>query len=214
MHGSPVVIRTFDLGADKNLRSAYRMAPNPALGLRAIRMSLAEPGMFLVQLRAILRASSLGHTQILIPMLSSSREVDQTLQMIEFAKQSLRDENKPFDEAIRIGCMVEIPATALSLELFMRKLDFYPSAPTILFSTLWRSIVLMKPSRICSIPYTRPSCGCYLNHPKRCQNRHTGLHLRGNGWRCKIYPPVTGHGIAAVFHVSDAAVDCQTGSAR
>lgn len=124
MHGSPVVIRTFDLGADKNLRSAYRMAPNPALGLRAIRMSLAEPGMFLVQLRAILRASSLGHTQILIPMLSSSREVDQTLQMIEFAKQSLRDENKPFDETIRIGCMVEIPATALSLELFMRKLDF------------------------------------------------------------------------------------------
>lgn len=124
MRGSPVIIRTFDLGADKNLRSAYRMAPNPALGLRAIRMSLAEPGMFLVQLRAILRASSLGHTQILIPMLSSSREVDQTLQMIEFAKQSLRDENKPFDETIRIGCMVEIPATALSLELFMRKLDF------------------------------------------------------------------------------------------
>lgn len=124
MHGSPVVIRTFDLGADKNLRSAYRMAPNPALGLRAIRMSLAEPGMFLTQLRAILRASYLGHTQILIPMLSSSREVDQTLQMIEFAKQSLRDENRPFDETIKIGCMVEIPATALSLELFMRKLDF------------------------------------------------------------------------------------------
>ncbi|ABI58804.1 MULTISPECIES: phosphoenolpyruvate--protein phosphotransferase [Nitrosomonas] len=124
MNGSPVIIRTFDLGADKNLRSAYRMAPNPALGLRAIRMSLAEPGMFLAQLRAILRASSLGHTQILIPMLSSSREVDQTLQMIEFAKQSLRDENKPFNETIKIGCMVEIPATALSLELFMRKLDF------------------------------------------------------------------------------------------
>lgn len=124
MHGQPVVIRTFDLGADKNLRSAYRTAPNPALGLRAIRLSLAEPGMFLVQLRAILRASVLGKTRILIPMLCSSREVDQTLQMIEFAKQSLRDENKPFDENVRIGCMVEIPATALSLELFMRKLDF------------------------------------------------------------------------------------------
>ncbi|WP_350282274.1 phosphoenolpyruvate--protein phosphotransferase [Nitrosomonas sp.] len=124
MHGQPVVIRTFDLGADKNLRSAYRTAPNPALGLRAIRLSLAEPGMFLVQLRAILRASVLGKTRILIPMLCSSREVDQTLQIIEFAKQSLRDENKPFDENVRIGCMVEIPATALSLELFMRKLDF------------------------------------------------------------------------------------------
>ena len=124
MHGQPVVIRTFDLGADKNLRSAYRTAPNPALGLRAIRLSLAEPGMFLVQLRAILRASVLGKIRILIPMLCSSREVDQTLQIIEFAKQSLRDENKPFDENVRIGCMVEIPATALSLELFMRKLDF------------------------------------------------------------------------------------------
>lgn len=124
MRGHPVVIRTFDLGADKNLRGAYRTAPNPALGLRAIRLSLAEPGMFLVQLRAILRASVLGKTQILIPMLCSSREVDQTLQMIELAKQSLRDENKPFDENVRIGCMVEIPATALSLELFMRKLDF------------------------------------------------------------------------------------------
>jgi phosphotransferase system enzyme I (PtsI) len=124
MNGSPVVIRTFDLGADKNLKDTYRIAPNPALGLRAIRMSLAEPGMFLTQLRAILRASSLGHAQILIPMLSNSRQVDQTLQMIEFAKQSLRDENQPFDEAIKIGCMVEIPATALSLELFMRKLSF------------------------------------------------------------------------------------------
>ncbi|MCC6916504.1 phosphoenolpyruvate--protein phosphotransferase [Nitrosomonas sp.] len=124
MRGQPVVIRTFDLGADKNLRSAYRTTLNPALGLRAIRMSLAEPGMFMVQLRAILRASVPGKTRILIPMLSSSREVDQTLQMIEFAKQSLRDENRSFDEHIKVGCMVEIPAAALSLELFMRRLDF------------------------------------------------------------------------------------------
>lgn len=124
MRGLPVVIRTFDLGADKNLRGTHRIAPNPALGLRAIRMSLAEPGMFLLQLRAILRASSLGCAHILIPMLSSSREIDQTLQMIEFAKQSLRDEKKSFDENIRVGCMIEIPAAALSLELFMRKLDF------------------------------------------------------------------------------------------
>lgn len=124
MNGAPVVIRTFDLGADKNLKGAYRIAPNPALGLRAIRMSLAEPGMFLTQLRAILRASSQGQVQILIPMLSHSREIDQTLQIIESAKQSLRDEKQPFDETIKIGCMVEIPATALSLELFMRKLSF------------------------------------------------------------------------------------------
>lgn len=124
MRGLPVVIRTFDLGADKNLRDVHRIAPNPALGLRAIRLSLAEPSMFMAQLRAILRASSLGRTCILIPMLSSSREVDLTLQMIESAKQSLRDESKAFDENIQIGCMVEIPATALGLEFFIRKLDF------------------------------------------------------------------------------------------
>ncbi len=124
MRGLPVVIRTFDLGADKNLKNTHRIAANPALGLRAIRMSLAEPNMFLMQLRAILRASNLGCVRILIPMLSSGWEVNQTLQMIEFAKQSLRDEKKSFDEHIQVGCMIEIPAAALSLELFMRKLDF------------------------------------------------------------------------------------------
>lgn len=124
MRGLPVIIRTFDLGADKNLKNTYRIAANPALGLRAIRMSLAEPAMFLTQLRAILRASSHGCTRILIPMLSSSWEINQTLQMLEVAKQSLRDEKKSFDENIKIGSMIEIPAAALALDLFMKKLDF------------------------------------------------------------------------------------------
>ncbi|MFO7579001.1 phosphoenolpyruvate--protein phosphotransferase [Nitrosomonas halophila] len=124
MRGLPVIIRTFDLGADKNLKNTYRIAANPALGLRAIRMSLAEPAMFLTQLRAILRASSHGCARILIPMLSSSWEINQTLQMLEVAKQSLRDEKKPFDENIKIGSMIEIPAAALALDLFMKKLDF------------------------------------------------------------------------------------------
>lgn len=124
MRGLPVIIRTFDLGADKNLKNTYRVAANPALGLRAIRMSLAEPAMFLTQLRAILRASSFGCARILIPMLSSSWEINQTLQMLEVAKQGLRDEKVPFDEDIKIGSMIEIPAAALCLKLFLKKLDF------------------------------------------------------------------------------------------
>jgi phosphotransferase system enzyme I (PtsI) len=124
MRGLPVTIRTFDLGADKNLKNSYRSAINPALGLRAIRLSLVEQAMFLTQLRAILRASAHGQIRILIPMLSSDYEINQTLQHIEHAKQSLHDEKKAFDENIKIGGMIEIPAAALCLEMFMRKLDF------------------------------------------------------------------------------------------
>ena len=124
MRGLPVTIRTFDLGADKNLDSAKRVAANPALGLRAIRLCLAEPQMFNTQLRAILRASRYGQIRILIPMLSSIAEITQTLHLIENAKQSLRQEKILFDEKIQVGGMIEVPAAALCLDIFMRKLDF------------------------------------------------------------------------------------------
>ena len=124
MHKQPVTIRTYDLGADKNLNDAVQVATNPALGLRAIRMSLAEPKMFHTQLRAILRASHYGDVRILIPMLSHVAEIEQTLQLIQQAKDSLKDEKKPFNEHIQVGGMIEIPAAALRLNMFMRKLDF------------------------------------------------------------------------------------------
>ena len=124
MRGMPVTVRTFDLGADKNLDHAKRVAANPALGLRAIRLSLAEPQMFNIQLRAILRASRYGQIRILVPMLSNVAEITQTLHLIESAKQSLRNEKIPFDEKVQVGGMIEIPAAALSLDIFMRKLDF------------------------------------------------------------------------------------------
>lgn len=124
MHKQPVVIRTFDLGADKNIRGSTQVAANPALGLRAIRLSLAEPKMFHAQLRAILRASKFGDVRILVPMLSNVAEIDQTLHLIDYAKQTLRDDKIHFDEHIKVGGMIEIPAAALSLDIFMRKLDF------------------------------------------------------------------------------------------
>lgn len=124
MHGLPVTIRTFDLGADKNIDSDKRVAANPALGLRAIRLSLAEPKMFHTQLRAILRASHYGPVRILVPMLSSTSEISQTLRQIERAKESLVDQRMPFDADIQVGGMIEIPAAALCLDIFMHKLDF------------------------------------------------------------------------------------------
>jgi phosphotransferase system enzyme I (PtsI) len=124
MKGRPVTIRTLDIGADKPLDMAEQTALNPALGLRAIRFCLAEPQMFLIQLRAILRASAFGKVRLLVPMLSHAFEIDQTLQMIEQAKTQLRTANKKFDEAIEVGAMIEIPAAALTLPLFVKRLDF------------------------------------------------------------------------------------------
>ncbi|MEE8254355.1 MAG: phosphoenolpyruvate--protein phosphotransferase [Nitrosomonadaceae bacterium] len=124
MRGLPVTIRTFDLGADKNLDSGKRVAANPALGLRAIRLSLAEPKMFRTQLSAILRTSYSGQVRILVPMLSSVSEIGHTLHLIEYAKESLQNERIPFDADIQIGGMIEIPAAALCLDIFMHKLDF------------------------------------------------------------------------------------------
>jgi phosphotransferase system enzyme I (PtsI) len=127
MQGMPVTIRTFDLGADKqqvDLEGLARVAPNPALGLRAIRFCLAEPRLFLTQLRAILRATHYGNVRILLPMLASVSEVDQALAMIDRARESLREQNVPFKHDVAVGGMIEIPAAALAMGSFLRKLDF------------------------------------------------------------------------------------------
>ncbi|GMU73405.1 MAG: phosphoenolpyruvate--protein phosphotransferase [Betaproteobacteria bacterium PRO3] len=125
--GKPVTIRTFDLGADKSkegLGGLSRVAPNPALGLRAVRFCLAEPKLFLTQLRAILRASHYGRVRILIPMLASVAEIDATLAMIEQAKESLRERGEPFDTEVPVGGMIEIPAAVLAIGSFLERLDF------------------------------------------------------------------------------------------
>ena len=124
MEGHPVTIRTFDLGADKSIDAAERVAPNPALGLRAIRLCLAEPQMFHRQLRAILRASHYGKVRILIPMLSSGNELNQTMHHIEEARRSLDEDGTPYDKKVPVGGMIEIPAAALSLSTFTRRLNF------------------------------------------------------------------------------------------
>jgi len=123
MDGMPVTIRTYDLGADKD-DVQERVTTNPALGLRAIRLCLTEPRRFITQLRAMLRASHYGKINILIPMLATAAEIEQTLALIQQAKQSLDDEGVSYDRGIKVGGMIEVPAAALALGIFVRKLDF------------------------------------------------------------------------------------------
>ena len=125
MHGLPVIIRTLDLGADKQMNpDSISDCANPALGLRAVRLCLAEPQIFHTQLRALLRASHYGNIKILIPMLSTLSELRQTKLLLERAKFSLRKENLPFNENILLGGMIEVPAAAINADAFGKELDF------------------------------------------------------------------------------------------
>ncbi len=124
MKGLPVTIRTLDVGADKPLDGQDYVAVNPALGLRAIRYSLAEPQVFNTQLRAILRASRYGKALILIPMLTTWHELSQAVACVALAKEQLRAEGVKFDEYVPLGGMIEVPAAAIALPMFIRKLDF------------------------------------------------------------------------------------------
>ncbi|MFM2054995.1 MAG: phosphoenolpyruvate--protein phosphotransferase [Pseudomonadota bacterium] len=129
MRGLPVTIRTVDIGADKpldrmtlhELRHDHTL--NPALGLRAIRWSLADPVMFDRQLRAILRAAALGPVRLLVPMISHPGEIRATLEAVERARSSLARDGTVHGE-VQLGAMIEIPAAALMLPLFMRHFDF------------------------------------------------------------------------------------------
>jgi phosphotransferase system enzyme I (PtsI) len=135
MKGKPVVIRTLDVGADKVLNEAARdslgiaagaptVESNPALGLRAIRYCLAYPELFLTQLRAILRASSVGTVRILVPMLAHVHEIESALAFVARAKEQLKDGKHKFDARVPVGGMIEVPGAALSLPAFVKRLKF------------------------------------------------------------------------------------------
>ena len=126
LEGSPITIRTADLGADKQVDGGRGgpVCTNPALGLRAIRLCLKDLGMFRPQLRAILRASAHGPVRMMIPMLCSVQEVFQVLRLVAETKQELRERGLAFDEHLPVGGMIEIPAAAVCADLFARYLDF------------------------------------------------------------------------------------------
>lgn len=126
MSPQPVTIRTLDVGGDKfvadlNLDDEL----NPALGLRAIRLSLRQPEIFKPQLRAILRASALGKVRIFFPMISGVAEIREVKALLEEAKSELRNERVPFDEGIEIGIMIEIPSAVIIADLLAREVNFF-----------------------------------------------------------------------------------------
>ena len=125
MQGLPVTIRTVDIGADKPLDKSFKDGAhlNPALGLRAIRWSLADPAMFLTQLRAILRAAAHGQTNLMIPMLAHGSEIRHTLALIDRARDEL-DRRGVVYGPVKIGAMIEIPAAALTIKSFLKYFDF------------------------------------------------------------------------------------------
>ena len=125
MRGLPVTIRTVDVGADKPLDESLQDSAhlNPALGLRAIRWSLADPAMFLTQLRAILRAAAHGQTKMLIPMLVHASEIRHTFALIDRARAELDNRGVAYGP-VKIGAMIEIPAAALTLKIFLKYFDF------------------------------------------------------------------------------------------
>ncbi|NCN71092.1 MAG: phosphoenolpyruvate--protein phosphotransferase [Betaproteobacteria bacterium] len=125
MQGLPVTIRTVDVGADKPLDDTLRDDAhlNPALGLRAIRWSLADPAMFLTQLRAILRAAAFGQIHLLIPMLVHASEIRQTIALIDHARVQLDNRGVAYGP-VKLGAMIEIPAAALTLKVFLKYFDF------------------------------------------------------------------------------------------
>ena len=127
MQGLPVTIRTVDIGSDKPLDrpvgKAFDTNLNPALGLRAIRWSLADPPMFLTQLRAILRAAAHGQVNLLVPMLAHGHEIRQTIDLINQARAQLDARGVAYGP-VRLGAMIEIPAAALTVPLFLKYFDF------------------------------------------------------------------------------------------
>jgi len=123
LKGKPLTIRTLDMGADKEIDGTTSCS-NPALGLRAIRLCLKDLSLFRPQLRAILRASVHGPVRMMIPMLSNTKELQQVLALISETKNSLLRQNLSFSPDIMIGCMIEVPAAALSAADFASQVDF------------------------------------------------------------------------------------------
>jgi phosphotransferase system enzyme I (PtsI) len=125
MQGMPLTIRTIDVGADKPLdNKAHKDSYlNPALGLRAIRWSLADPAMFRTQLRAVLRAAARGKVNLLFPMLAHTHEIQQTLAQVDLARAELDARGEPHG-LVQLGAMIEVPAAALMVRTFLRYFDF------------------------------------------------------------------------------------------
>jgi len=126
MGGAPVTIRTLDLGADKADQTGLVLTqePNPALGVRGVRLAMRRPALFATQLRAMLRASSYGSLRILVPMVTVGEEMIAVRKLIEQCARDLRTQGHEIADHFELGAMIEVPAAAIALPHFVRNLDF------------------------------------------------------------------------------------------
>ncbi len=126
LHPYPVTIRTLDIGGDKFVSSVpFSEEINPALGLRAIRLSLQEPELFCTQLRAILMASAYGNIRILFPLVSGKREILKVKEHIHRVMEELSSRRIPFDEDLKLGIMMEVPTAIMVADILAREVDFF-----------------------------------------------------------------------------------------
>ena len=126
MDGKEVIIRTLDIGADKQI--GYFDLPkedNPAMGMRALRICLTRPEIFRTQLRALFRASAYGKLGIMFPMVTSVWEVREAKKLCEEVKRDLKHEGIPYSEDVQIGIMIETPAAAVNSDRLAKEVDFF-----------------------------------------------------------------------------------------
>jgi phosphoenolpyruvate--protein phosphotransferase (EC 2.7.3.9) len=203
MSGMPVTIRTLDVGADKPLGELTEHTLNPALGRRAIRLCLAELGLFHTQLRAILRASHYGKVKILIPMLSNLTELRLTYAAIDRAKASLAAENIPFDDTVEIGGMIEIPAAALMASAFAERMDFLSIGTNDLIQY---TLAIDRADDSVAYLYDpmHPAVLQLIAMTLRAGEKagKAGIGMRGNGRRPQADTPADRAGIAPVLHAA------------
>ena len=210
--GLPVTIRTVDIGADKQLdRTPAQEARNdhnlnPALGLRAIRWSLAEPEMFGEQLRAILRASAHGKVRLLVPMVAQLREVRQLLDAIHRAKAQLRARGQAYVD-VALGAMIEVPAAALMLPTLLKHFDFVSIGTNDLIQY---TLAIDRADEAVSHLYDpwhpgRAATHC-PDHRQGERTRQGSQRLRGDGGRPGLHGVAARHGIAQLLHASHASV--------
>jgi len=126
MQGRTVIIRTLDIGGDKDIPYMdFEKEDNPFLGFRAVRYCLANPDMYTTQLRAIVRASAFGKAKIMVPLVTTVDEIRSVKQLVAGIKDDLRAEGIAFDEEIEVGCMMETAASAAIADLLAKEADFF-----------------------------------------------------------------------------------------
>lgn len=126
MRGRPVTIRTLDVGADKADRSGLALAhePNPALGLRGVRLSLSRPDVFKTQIRAILRAAAHGPLRVLVPMVTDAAELKAVRKLFKPCRRTLESAGHELGDRVELGAMIEVPAAAIAIDTILAEVDF------------------------------------------------------------------------------------------